>query len=105
MAPPTESSGSSRLDAILSRLQRVRNLEADPRATLLIDHWDPDDWSQLWWVRVRLRWESDGVADREAALANELAQLFPQYRDKPFERVLVLRIVAVSGWSGQAPLT
>ena len=35
-----------------SRLQRERNLEADPRATLLVDHWDRDDWSQLWWVRA-----------------------------------------------------
>ena len=26
------------------RLQRERNLEADPRATLLVEHWDRDDW-------------------------------------------------------------
>src|SRR4029453_10552195 len=38
-----------------SRLQRERNLEADPRATLLVEHWDRDDWSQLWWVRAELR--------------------------------------------------
>ncbi len=25
-------------------LGRVRNLEVDPRATLLIEHWDPVDW-------------------------------------------------------------
>jgi hypothetical protein len=34
------------------RLQRERNLEADPRATLLVEHWDRDDWSMLWWVRA-----------------------------------------------------
>ncbi|MCB0993498.1 MAG: pyridoxamine 5'-phosphate oxidase family protein, partial [Acidimicrobiales bacterium] len=34
------------------RLQRERNLAADPRATLLIEHWDPTDWSRLWWVRA-----------------------------------------------------
>src|SRR5256885_5647014 len=33
------------------RLQRERNLEADPRATLLVEHWDRSDWSRLWWVR------------------------------------------------------
>jgi hypothetical protein len=26
-----------------SRLQRERNLDADPRATLLVEHWDRDD--------------------------------------------------------------
>ena len=27
-----------------SRLQRERNLEADPRAALLVEHWNRDDW-------------------------------------------------------------
>jgi hypothetical protein len=36
------------------RLQRERNLEADPRATLLVEHWDRSDWSRLWWVRAEL---------------------------------------------------
>lgn len=39
------------------RLQRERNLEADPRATLLVEHWDRSDWSRLWWVRAELRWQ------------------------------------------------
>src|SRR6185312_10108116 len=45
------------------RLQRERNLEADPRATLLAEQWDPDDWSRLWWVRAELRWQGDADAD------------------------------------------
>ena len=80
------------------RLQRERNLEADPRATLLIEHWDRDDWSQLWWVRAELRRHGD-VADREATLAAALARRYPQYRDQPFVRVLVFRIVGVTGWA------
>jgi hypothetical protein len=28
------------------------------------------------------------------------AHRYPQYRDKPFDRLLVLRIVDVIGWSG-----
>lgn len=82
-----------------SRLQRVRNLEADPRATLLIEHWDRQNWSELWWVRAELRWEGDGPAGRAAALALRLAEVFPQYRDQPFTTVLVLRLGAVSGWA------
>lgn len=81
-----------------SRLQRERNLEADPRATLLVEHWDPDDWSLLWWVRAELQYEP--TAGRAADLAARLAARYRQYRDQPFDRVLVLRIVAVAGWSG-----
>ena len=45
------------------RLQRLVNLQSDPRCALLVDRYD-DDWSQLWWVRA------DGVAsvlDRDPA--------------------------------------
>jgi hypothetical protein len=49
-----------------SRLQRERNLEADPRGTLLVEHWDRHDWSQLWWVRAELRLQDD-VAGRAGA--------------------------------------
>jgi PPOX class probable F420-dependent enzyme len=82
-----------------SRLQRERNLEADPRATLLVEHWDRDDWSRLWWVRAELRWQGDAPAERVAGLAAALAQAYPQYRDQPFTRVLALRLVGVSGWA------
>ena len=83
------------------RLQRERNLEADPRATLLVEHWDRGDWSRLWWVRAELRWQRD-AAGREADLAAALAGRYPQYRDQPFARVLVLRIVGVTGWAAVA---
>jgi len=88
------------------RLQRERNLEADPRATLLVEHWDRGDWSRLWWVRAELRWQGGtaagpaaALADRAAALAGRLARRYPQYQDQPFARVLVLRIVRVTGWA------
>jgi PPOX class probable F420-dependent enzyme len=81
-----------------SRLQRERNLEADPRATLIVEHWDRDDWSRLWWVRAELR-RQDDAGGRAAALAARLAERYPQYRDQPFERVLLLRIAGVTGWA------
>jgi Pyridoxamine 5'-phosphate oxidase len=80
------------------RLQRERNLEGDPRATLLAEHWDTDDWTRLWWVRVELRWHAS-VANREEQLATQLAQRYSQYVDRPFERVLVFEIVDVAGWA------
>ena len=81
------------------RLQRERNLEADPRATLLVERWDRDDWTQLWWVRAELRWVPAPDQALVDALADALARRIPQYRDRPFARVLVLRVVGVSGWS------
>jgi PPOX class probable F420-dependent enzyme len=80
------------------RLQRERNLERDPRGTLLVEHWDREDWSQLWWVRAELRFE-EHIATRAAALAARLAERYPQYRDQPFDRVLLLRIVGLTGWA------
>lgn len=81
------------------RLQRERNLEADARSTLLVEHWDADDWSKLWWVRAELRWSD---ADRAADLALRLAARYRQYADQPFARVLVLRMVAITGWAASA---
>jgi PPOX class probable F420-dependent enzyme len=80
-----------------TRLQRERNLERDPRATLLAERWDGDDWSRLWWVRAELRYEPDEA--RASALAALLAPRYEQYAGQPFERVLVLRIVSVTGWA------
>ncbi len=83
-------------------LQRERNLEADPRATLLVEHWDAADWSRLWWVRAELRREGAIDADREARLADLLEARYPQYAGQPFERLLVLRVVGVTGWAAAA---
>ena len=82
-------------------LQRERNLEADPRAALLIEHWDLEDWTKLWWVRAAIRWQGHGVEEdeRAAALALRLSEAFPQYRDRPFSSILLLRVVTITGWS------
>jgi PPOX class probable F420-dependent enzyme len=83
-----------------SRLQRERNLDADPRATLLVEHWDREDWARLWWVRAELRAVPDAPPARVEDLSARLASRYPQYRDLPFTRVLVLRIVGITGWAG-----
>ena len=83
------------------RLQRERNLEYDARATLLVEHWDRADWSRLWWARASLRWERDPSRDREEGLAALLEARYPQYRERPFDRVLVLHIVDVTGWAAR----
>ena len=82
-----------------TRLKREDNLEADPRGTLLIEHWETEDWSRLWWVRAELNHVPDPSSTLTDELADQLARAVPQYADKPFHRVLVCRIVAVTGWS------
>jgi hypothetical protein len=79
-------------------LQRIRNLEADPRASLLCEHWDPVDWSRLWWVRLTLtRSEEDDAT--VAGLTAQLRDKYPQYASAPFAAILSLRIGEVASWS------
>ena len=81
-------------------LGRVRNLERDPRATLLVEHWDPDDWTRLWWVRLLLLRE-EAPADRKSRLEAGLRRRYRQYATTRFVETLTFRIEHVSGWSAQ----
>ncbi len=70
------------------RLQRLRNIEADPRATLLLDAYD-EDWSSLGWVMLRGRAELVAdAAERERAVA-ALRTKYPQYRDMALDGPVV----------------
>ncbi len=89
-------------------LRRTHNLALDPRATLLCEHWDRDDWSQLWWVRVEMR-TAEVPADPSAGpspdaaetrvLEQALRERYVQYRTAEFAALLVFDIVSVSGWA------
>ncbi|GAB3303506.1 hypothetical protein EK0264_03045 [Epidermidibacterium keratini] len=83
-----------------SQLQRERNLAADPRASLLAEHYDANDWSQLWWARAHLRWVADPSAAQTERLAAALQRKYEQYAARPFHRVLVFEIYKVTGWAG-----
>ena len=87
---------------VSSYLQREKNLAADPRAALLVELWDPADWSRLWWVRATLEYVPDPSAAVADELTTRLANAVPQYVNRPFRRVIVCRILAVSGWAAEA---
>jgi PPOX class probable F420-dependent enzyme len=80
-------------------LKRLRNIAANPRVTMLVDHYE-EDWRLLWWVRV------DGLArvvaapdEVEAAIAL-LQRRYSQYRDaRPEGPVVAISIDRLSGWS------
>jgi PPOX class probable F420-dependent enzyme len=79
------------------RLQRLRNIERDPRASLLVDEY-ADDWSRLWWVRI------DGTAQQvEGAVAERwmtrLQAKYEQYQaSPPAGPVVEIRIDRWTGW-------
>jgi PPOX class probable F420-dependent enzyme len=81
-----------------TQLRRLTNLRANPRAALLVDHYD-DDWSSLWWIRAdgSGRILEDGPeADRAIAL---LVAKYHQYHEHPpAGPVIALDIVAWRGW-------
>jgi hypothetical protein len=82
-------------------LGRIRNLERDPRATLLVEHWDAADWSRLWWVRLLLTRTSE-PPELVAVLERGLRARYPQYATAPFVELLTFRIDHVAGWEAAA---
>ena len=92
----TESNPSS---SASSAVRRIENARARPDVTVLVDHYD-EDWSGLWWVRLRGRARVlDGGEERERALAL-LAEKYPQYRSEPPEGpVLAVDVTDVREWS------
>ena len=77
------------------RLKRLENIAANPQVEVLIDHYE-DDWSKLWWVRVRGR--ARIVEDRRAL--ELLAAKYPQYRDRPpAGPVIAIEIEERSEWT------
>lgn len=85
------------------RLQRLRNLGADPRAALLADHYDDADWSTLWWVRATGRARVLGPGDPEAVAAvDRLVARYAQYREaRPPGEVLAVDVRRWSGWTAR----
>jgi PPOX class probable F420-dependent enzyme len=80
-------------------LQRIENARRRPDVTVLVDHYD-EDWTQLWWVRLRGRARvlDDGEeASRALAL---LAAKYEQYRDAP--PGLPVLAIAIDEWRGWA---
>ena len=81
-------------------LARVRDIEARPEVTVLVDRWD-EDWTRLAWVRCRGRatlLEADGPGHAEAVAA--LRAKYVQYRSHRLEVRPIVRIEVdrVSSW-------
>jgi PPOX class probable F420-dependent enzyme len=83
-----------------TRLARLKNIAANPKVSVLVDHYE-DDWTRLWWVRV------DGTAqvvidDAQAQRAIDLlAKRYEQHAtDRPGGPVVAIHIDRLTGWTG-----
>ena len=77
------------------RLQRLRNIESNPQVEVVIDHYD-EDWTQLWWVRLR---GTARIVDDARAL-ELLAAKYPQYREQlPTGAVIAITVEERSEWT------
>ena len=82
-----------------TRPQRLVNVRASPEVALLVDEYD-ENWSRLWWVRLRGRARVvEEEPEREDALAL-LAAKYPQYRDEPPPGPAI--VVELTEWRGWA---
>ncbi len=71
--------GKPKQQGVMS-LRRVRNVLANPKAVVLIDHFE-EDWRRLWWVNLggEARVLTDGPELAQALLA--LRKKYSQYRE------------------------
>jgi PPOX class probable F420-dependent enzyme len=83
-------------------LQRLRNLEERPTASLLVDHYE-DDWSKLWWVRLDLDVEIVRDGPRRTDLLGPLIRKYADYRvTSPQGPVLMMAVRSTTSWSASA---
>ena len=81
-----------------ARLRRLANIAANPRVSVLADHYE-DDWARLWWARADgtarvVEPDAPGHGDVVALLVER----YEQYREQPPDGPAI--VVAVAGWSG-----
>jgi PPOX class probable F420-dependent enzyme len=87
-------------------LRRVRNVRANPRAALLIDHY-VEDWRQLWYVLLRgtARIVDRGPEQQRAIIA--LRKKYPQYRTTvplaPDALVIAIDVRRLRHWRASSP--
>jgi PPOX class probable F420-dependent enzyme len=86
------------------RLQRVRNLRANPRVAVVVDRWN-EDWRRLGWVHLRGRAVLvEGGPEHARGLALLRAK-YPQYGPMALEALplIVVELEGVRHWGDLSP--
>ncbi len=81
------------------RLQRVRNINANPRVAVIIDSYS-EDWRQLAWVHVRGQARIVTSGDDYAAGIALLGAKYPQYASMPLagRPLIVIEPTSIRSW-------
>jgi PPOX class probable F420-dependent enzyme len=84
-------------------LRRLRNIRERGWATVLVDHYE-EDWTALWWVRLRGRARVLDDGEEFGRALAVLAEKYPQYRRKPPPGpVIAVDVSEWRSWSGRPP--
>lgn len=81
------------------QLRRVRNLQANPRVAVIIDHYD-DDWQQLAWVQLRGLARLAEAGPEQTTGISLLEAKYAQYETMPLtgRPVIVITVTHVASW-------
>jgi PPOX class probable F420-dependent enzyme len=79
-------------------LARVRDLERDPRVSVLVDRWD-EDWANLAWLRCTGTGTIEPAGADHAGIIDAMRARYPQYADhrleaRPLIRIAIERVTA-----------
>ena len=67
----------------VGQLRRLDDMTARGEATVLVDHYDDTDWTQLWWIRVRGAAEVlDAESTASVQALDELCRKYVQYAQR-----------------------
>ena len=80
-------------------LKRLQNIAANPRVSLLADHYD-EDWTQLWWARADGLAAIEPFGDDHSWYWELLRRKYPQYEGETLTGPVIA--VTVSSWTGWA---
>jgi PPOX class probable F420-dependent enzyme len=82
-----------------SNLRRLRNIEQNPRISLLANHYS-DDWQELWWVRIDGRANVTAQAEEVKRPIDLLVERYEQYGARRADGPLItIRADRWTGWS------
>ena len=80
-------------------LRRLDNLAANPSAELVVDHYQ-EDWTGLWWVRVRMDARVLPEGEEAERALDALVTKYPQYRGRrPEGPVVRMDVRSWTAWS------
>ena len=82
-------------------LRRIENARERPDVTVLVDRYD-EDWTQLWWVRIRGRARVLDEGEEALAALEALTAKYPQYHEAPpGPPVLAIDVGEWRAWSAE----